>query len=480
METLRRLGVARFWYEGNSFCLMPARREDFVRREWSKGPDTLLASRGTATELGGLVDFLEAYPEWSASISRCTSALPSGQIEDAFFESFVQEVLDDFESGGSFDAIYLSLHGASITDRRDAPEHYFLQRLRAVFPNIPIAASFDLHANHAPALADHLSIACGYRTYPHIDMRETALRTLNLLRDTVEESIDPVGLIRNEGMYLSSVNMRTDEGPMAELQQLASSLIEPPVLDISVFGGFAYANSENIGASVMAWADGDRAAAERVVDKVYDALVERRAAFDIPLIDAEEGIRIALKTDGLVAVTDASDNPLSGGIGDTPELLRALIAANLDLPVVFASFADERVVKAAIDAGVGASLRVSLGGQRTGDYGLPVDLQVKVERLTDGHFVNTGPMERGSPVDCGPSVVLRYGTTEIIVTTYVSPCNDPAFFALHEVDFTKVRLLCVKAKNHFRAAFKGLCEAIVDIDAPGPATLDLSRLKLKR
>ncbi|WP_425449927.1 MlrC C-terminal domain-containing protein [Virgifigura deserti] len=38
-----------------------------------------------------------------------------------------------------------------------------------------------------------------------------------------------------------------------------------------------------------------------------------------------------------------------------------------------------------------------------------------------------------------------------------------------------MRLLCIKVKNHFRAAFAPLCRAIIEIDAPGPASPDLRR-----
>ncbi|MFQ5467292.1 MAG: MlrC C-terminal domain-containing protein, partial [Kiloniellaceae bacterium] len=40
----------------------------------------------------------------------------------------------------------------------------------------------------------------------------------------------------------------------------------------------------------------------------------------------------------------------------------------------------------------------------------------------------------------------------------------------------ETRLLCVKAKNHFRAAFAPLCRTLIDIDAPGPACLKLESL----
>jgi microcystin degradation protein MlrC len=40
--------------------------------------------------------------------------------------------------------------------------------------------------------------------------------------------------------------------------------------------------------------------------------------------------------------------------------------------------------------------------------------------------------------------------------------------------------LCVKAKNHFRAAFEPLCRTIVDVDCPGPAAADLAALPFRR
>jgi microcystin degradation protein MlrC len=52
-------------------------------------------------------------------------------------------------------------------------------------------------------------------------------------------------------------------------------------------------------------------------------------------------------------------------------------------------------------------------------------------------------------------------------------------YALHGVDPASLRLLCVKAKNHFRAAFAQRCAAIIDCDAPGPACVDLSRLPFR-
>ena len=53
-----------------------------------------------------------------------------------------------------------------------------------------------------------------------------------------------------------------------------------------------------------------------------------------------------------------------------------------------------------------------------------------MERLTDGRFINTGPMENGTPVDIGPSCVLRAGWLRVIVISRKEAAVNPAFFTL--------------------------------------------------
>ena len=478
MKAKKRLFVARFWYEGNAFCLQSADKADFERREWRRGQAAIDAAKGHATELAAVADFQAHHGEdWEVFASRCASAQPSGPIVHAFYEQFEREVLEDL-ADQHWDAIYLSLHGASITDRDKNPDLRLVRAIRELHPETPIGVSFDLHANISPELPPLLNISATYRTYPHIDMRETAERCLSNLRRTRDGEISPVVAFRNSGEWLQSAMMRTDAGPMADMQELAMNLIKGDIIDVALQGGFPYSNSPSCGAAVWVWADKNAARAQETLDGVFYAYESRFHEFSPALIAPSEGIQQALQVEGLVAVTDPADNPLSGGIGDTPELFRALVESAVAVPTVFASFADPAIVASARAVGVGGTMGVSLGGRLTSFYGAPVELAVTVERFSSGQFVNTGPMETGLTVECGPTAVLRHANIQIIVTTYVAPCNDPAFFELHGIDLLATRLLCVKAKNHFRAAFDGLCASIVDVDAPGPAMLDLRALKV--
>jgi microcystin degradation protein MlrC len=89
-------------------------------------------------------------------------------------------------------------------------------------------------------------------------------------------------------------------------------------------------------------------------------------------------------------------------------------------------------------------------------------------------------MEAGLPVELGRTAVLGIGDwLQIIVTEGCQSPNDVAYFELHGIDLTRLRLLCVKAKNHFRAAFGPLCGAILEVDAPGPAGYDLGKFPFR-
>ncbi len=259
---------------------------------------------------------------------------------------------------------------------------------------------------------------------------------------------------------------------------MGGALEAPPVREISVYGGFPYAGGERAEASVAAYADGDVKAAAQAAMQVAQALRERAARFAPRLLAPNEGLRHALAAPaGLVAVTDPADNPYSGGAADTPALFRALLDLRPKVPTVFAYFADAEVVAAAHAAGTGSRLSVTLGGKASRLFGRGVAVTARVQRLAQARFSNSGPMEHGMAVDLGASTVLDVDGIAVIVTTHCGAANDPAFFEAHGIDLAATRLLCVKAKNHFRAAFASRCAAIIDVDCPGPAMANLDRLR---
>ena len=63
------------------------------------------------------------------------------------------------------------------------PEGTLLAMIRRVLgPDVPVVATYDLHANVSAANVDLVDAYIGYRTNPHLDMRERGAEAAQLLR----------------------------------------------------------------------------------------------------------------------------------------------------------------------------------------------------------------------------------------------------------------------------------------------------------
>jgi len=491
---MKHIAVARVWFEGNSFCPRPTTFADFLAREWHDARTAPDFYRGSRTEMGAVVEWMAQHDgDVQIHILRCAAAPPGGPLATGLFARVVDEIaaqLIAVQNEHRLDGVYLSLHGAMVAEDFSNADYFLVAKVRdLIAPDCPLALSFDLHANLDPALAELAQIIVGYKTYPHVDMDATATRALDLLLAAMDGRIRPLSVIQSAQLILPSHLMTTDSGPMADLERIATQLVSAEnLLDITPFGGFAYADTVCTSASVSVCIDAaahNHAAqhAGSIGAQMVAAFHSRRSAFIPVLPDAARGLDKATSLlaagPGCVAVLDPADNPLSGGAGDTTHLFQTLLAARLDVPTVFAFFYDPALVSRARELGVGAELHAQLGARVSKDYGEAVSFAGRVELITDGQFVNDGPMEQGLACQIGPSVVLRsidQPQLRVVVTSQCQSPNDLAWCRLHRIDLNEVRLFCVKAKNHFRAAFAPQLAAIIDIDAPGPAMLDLAAL----
>jgi len=481
----RRLAIARMWYEGNSFSPATTDLSVFRAREWVRGAAAKDFYRGTATEIGAAVAFAETHDDWACRFLLCTAAPPGGLVTAEAFATIRDDIVDgliDGEKDGKWDAVYLSLHGATVVVDNPTPELDLLRAIRNVIGDTPLGVSFDLHAHLAPEMLALTDIAAGYKTYPHIDMDATARLVLDAVTAQAAGKLMPKQAIGKLPAILPSFNMRTTDGPMAELQAHAQIWRERPgMIDVSLFGGFAYGDSPFAGPSVIACADLDTDLAQAAVDDLLREMAARRDRFYVSLPDPRAGLLDAIKMGGSkpVAVIDPADNPLSGGIGDTPELFRALLDLRPNVPTVFGFFWDPDLVARCWQAGAGATINAALGGRVSQEFGAPVAVTAVVEKLTNGQFRNLGPMETNLPVNLGRTALLNVAGIKVIITESCQTPNDPGYFALHGIDLAQIRLLCVKAKNHFRAAFTPITSAIIEIDAPGPASPNIRHYRYR-
>jgi microcystin degradation protein MlrC len=484
VRTDMRIGVARLWHEANSFSVCETTLEHFRVREWCRGNAAVALYRGTATEAGGALSWAEGRGDVDLVFSRCASAAPAGPVDQALLDRLTREIAEDPALEG-IDGLYLSLHGACIGTVDPDPETTLVAALRARFPDLPIAASFDMHACIAPELADMLNAATVYRTYPHVDMAEAATDALDMLAAIIGGKKKTRVLLRVIDKILPSFNMRTDcPGPMRDIETEAQtaasqSASDPSILAAYPFASFAYADVPQANAGVLVTCE-DAGRGDALAKQVVACMRSNQTRFLPDLASAGALLAGRPWADGnRVAILEPSDNPLSGGIGDTPGLFAAALEAELPEGSVFAFFCDPETVAKAHDAGVGATLDISLGGRLDARFGSPLRVKAEVLCLTYGRFRNEDAMERGMSVDLGRTALLRVAGLRVIVTTGCQSPNDAAYFRLHDIDIDQVPVLLAKAKNHFRAAFGGRFDVIRSCETLGPAMADVSRLPFR-
>ena len=160
MTNPHRLAVARLWYEANSFNPLAQPLAAFQAREWVKGPQAAALYTDTATEMGAVLAFANLNPDWQVEYLRCTSAPPGGPVAQQGLDRVLDEIVTGIEAG-SWDAIYLSLHGALIGTTDLCPDHTLLARIRAAIgPDVAFAVGT------ATAVREGAGVQAAYKGAP--------------------------------------------------------------------------------------------------------------------------------------------------------------------------------------------------------------------------------------------------------------------------------------------------------------------------
>lgn len=471
---MTRVAVAGFQHETNTFAPFPTPMALFeAGGAWpalTRGAELHDVMQGLNIPLSG---FMAACSHEMIPI-LWAGAEPGGYVDDDAFEAITGEIISGVRNTHP-DAVYIDLHGAMVTRAFDDAEAEILRRLREVVgPDIPIVASFDLHANLSPAIAEYASAVTLYRTYPHTDLAETGARAAALLDRLLN------GPLAKGYAQVDLLVPITAQSTMFEpARTLYARLEECGVVSADIAMGFPPADIPDCGPSVFAY-DPDPDKAQAAADTLAAAFTAAEAAFDPRLLAADAAVAQALALPRPVVIADPQDNPGAGGTGDTTGVLRALIAA--DVPdAVLSMLYDPDTAARAHDAGPGAEIAVSLGGAHP-DYGAPVETRVCVEALSDGVFPFTGPMFGGATAHLGPVARLRLLGTGItvVVGSRRAQNADQEMFRVVGIEPRDHAIVCVKSGVHFMADYVRITDRILFAEAPGANPCHLDSLPYKR
>ncbi len=289
----------------------------------------------------------------------------------------------------------------------------------------------------------------------------------------------PAAALVKPPMLPTSQRMTTDRSPMRDLIALAHEWeAKPGMIAVTLAGGFPPADVEEAGLSVLAYAHDDALLAIDAAEAIGDLAWALREQFLGGVASFEEAacaIQNLKPDDNPLVLVDIGDNPWTGGPGDSVELLRFLLdqrATNAALALV----CDPGAVRACIDAGPGSTVRLNLGAKTDTLHGDPIEIEAYVRRITDGHYVNDGPMMAGVDVDLGPTAVIVIDGIDVLVSSRAETPIDLNIFRSHGIDPTSKSIIALKGKGHFRAAFEPIASHVILVEGPGITGADLSRL----
>ncbi|MFN3441932.1 MAG: M81 family metallopeptidase, partial [Rhizobium rosettiformans] len=397
-------------------------------------PEDFRVLRGADLLAHEYFDFLEAEGVEHLPLLHAR-AVPGGPLARATYEGFKAEFLERLKATLPIDGLYLAMHGAMNVEGMDDAEGDWISAARAVVgPDVSVAASYDLHGNVTQKIVDQLDIFAGYRTAPHIDVRETMVRAWSMLVRALQTGEKPGVAWAPVPVLLPGERTSTEDEPARSLYlKLPEHDAVPGIWDANLMVGYVWADEPRGTACAVVTAV-DKAAAEKVTADIAQSYWDAREDFRFGPVTGPlaEMLDIAESTETRpVILADSGDNPTGGGVGDRADVLKALLARSID-DVLIAGITDRPAVERCFAAGAGARVSLKVGGSL--DPASPsVELEADVVFLDDP----------GSAAE--QQAVVRIGGITLVLAARRRPYHNIADFTRLGLDPTKVRLLVVKS-----------------------------------
>lgn len=472
-----RILIGECKQEVSTFNPALGRYDDFVT---SMGDEIVPFHTGIDSEVGGAVRvFREAGAELIGSFSaRAISS--GGTLAASDWERIAGDFLDGVERAwarGSFDGIYFSMHGAMCAENESDPEGYLLQETRKIVgEEIPIVLSLDLHGIVTDRMLTHINGLTAYWTYPHNDFSDTGERAARLLLRIIRKEVNPVTAIVRIPALVRGDELITATGLIGNRIRECQAFEVAGGLSGSMFWGNPFTDVPQLCSYSIMIADGDEELAVKTAIATARGFWVDRAAMQAPLVGIEEGVhraqRLKDEAGGTVVLIDAADATSSGASGDSNAILRGLIEGAYTGSALF-PIVDAPAVGAALAAGVGATIRVTLGGTLDPGRFAPLPVEATVRLLSDGRIVSES---HGIEWYAGKTVVLEVGRHIVVATSRPVSLYDRSLFYATGQDPKRFDLVVQKSPHCRYEFFAEWATALIGVDAPGSTSANLPYL----
>jgi microcystin degradation protein MlrC len=471
-----RIAILGFSIECNRFAPV-ATKAHFA---YFLGGDIVAEARKPAPrmlgEIPGFVADMDATGAWEPVGIAFAAAEPNGPTDHAFFTELMAEIETRLTAARPVDAVYICEHGAGITSEDDDPDGALFALVRRIVgPDVPVAATLDLHANISDRMVTSIDAFIGYRTNPHLDMRERGIEAAGTIREMLAGTKTETAVVRLP-IVPPTVTMLTAAGPYADMIDFGQTKIGPEIMNVSVMGGFAFSDTAKNGLAVVVTARRDRRnsrAAEATAREIAGFGWDNRERFYPKLTSLDDAAAKAAAvsrdpTLPALAFADVADNPGGGGRGNTTYLMRALYEAGVKGAYVGIIY-DPPLAAEAHNYGLHYQFDAQFNRDEDTKFSEKWTAPARVVALSDGECVGRRGIYAGMSLGMGPCAALQIGGITVVVVSHRRQCADPIFFEMMGLDIAKARIVVVKSRGHFRGGFDEFFdhEHIVEVDLPG-------------
>jgi microcystin degradation protein MlrC len=496
-----RIALVGMYHETNTFAL---ERNSELDADVQVGQE-IIEKAHPRIFLGGFLEVGRDHGFEFAPTSH-VSFIHGGLIEAQVYEHYRDQIVNQLREIGTVDGVYFCLHGAmAAEDPYTDSEGDLLAACREVVGrDVPFVATYDFHAILSPEECANLAAAFPNDTNPHIDGYERGREAAECMHRILNGEINPVTRVVHVPIIGPNIGQSTwahdpDEErklPLFQLNQLRAEMEEntPGIINLTVMGGYGYADTPHSCMSVIATSDGDPTLAEQKAKELAQAVWDKR--HDIlnvrPYVSIDEGVRRAMEHDGdrPIVLVDLGDDPGSACVADSPAILESLLRLGASDAVL--AIRDPEVVSAGVAAGIGAELDIEVGASIDQRFYKPLSVTGKVKLIDDGNYTICGPTHGGwgrevhrdawRETNVGPRVVLRVGNKIDVV--FFTPWQggvgkDRDFFKSAGVVFDEKRILVVKSNQAHRASFDPIVDGNIDLASPGASTVDYASLPFR-
>lgn len=459
--------------ETNTFAPLPTGRDGFEEFYFPAGSRAEMPGPFAAPLL--YVRQQCAERGWSLTEGLVTFAQPAGTVGKALYESLRDELLADLKAAGPVDIVCLVLHGAMVADGYPDCEGDLLEAVRTIVgPATIVGVELDPHCHLTDRMMGMADVLVCFKEYPHTDIQDRAVELWTLCVDAAEGRIRPV--MRSEDCRMLNMYYTALPEMAAFVERMKAAEGQGSILSVSLAHGFPWADVPDVGTKVLVVADKDGDAAASLASSLSRTLIDMRDRTMGTLLSIEQAIT-ALKANPKppIVLADGADNPGVGAPGDSTYILDAFIKAGI-AGVAVAFLWDPIAVRFAKAVGEGADLDLRIGGKACRLSGQPMDLRVKVVRITENatydFFIGRMPL--------GDVAVVEGAGITIVLTTVRAQCFSPNGLTDFGVDLNRHPIILVKSRQHFRAGFGPMAGTILSVEAPGVGSLDFASLPYSR